>query len=89
MGVTCAWMSSASRVARTTVGVCWHSGRSPPAMSMRRLFRRIGIVGPLTRPEIGEVLPDGAAAAAGLRKGDLVLQRRRRPPWSTDSNCAT
>ncbi len=37
------------------------------------LFRRIGIVGPLTRPEIGEVLADGAAAAAGLRKGDLVL----------------
>ena len=37
------------------------------------LFRRIGIVGPLTRPEIGEVMADGAAAAAGLRKGDLVL----------------
>ncbi|MEO8544016.1 MAG: RIP metalloprotease RseP [Burkholderiaceae bacterium] len=37
------------------------------------LFRRIGIVGPLTRPEIGEVLEGGAAAAAGLRKGDLVL----------------
>lgn len=37
------------------------------------LFRRIGIVGPLTRPEIGEVLPDGAAAAAGLLKHDLVL----------------
>ncbi len=37
------------------------------------LFRRIGIVGPLTRPEIGEVMADGAAAAAGLQKGDLVL----------------
>jgi len=37
------------------------------------LFRRIGLVGPMTRPEIGEVLPDGAAAAAGLLKGDLVL----------------
>ncbi len=37
------------------------------------LFRRIGIVGPLTRPEIGEVMADGAAAAAGMRKGDLVL----------------
>jgi regulator of sigma E protease len=36
------------------------------------LFRRIGIVGPLTKPEIGEVLADGAAAAAGLRKGDLM-----------------
>ncbi len=37
------------------------------------LFRRIGIVGPLTRPEIGEVIADGAAAAAGLQEGDLVL----------------
>ncbi len=39
-----------------------------------KLFRTIGIVGPLTRPAIGEVLPDGAAAAAGLREGDLVLK---------------
>ena len=38
------------------------------------LFRRIGIVGPLTRPVIGEVVPDGAAAAAGLREGDLVVK---------------
>ena len=38
-----------------------------------QLFRRIGIVGPLGRPVIGEVMPDGAAAAAGLRQGDLVL----------------
>ena len=37
------------------------------------LFQRIGIVGPLTRPEIGEVMADGAAAVAGLQKGDLVL----------------
>ncbi len=36
------------------------------------LFRTIGIVGPMTRPEIGEVLAGGAAAAAGLKKGDLV-----------------
>ncbi len=38
------------------------------------LFRRIGIVSPLTRPEMGEILPGGAAAAAGLQKGDLVLK---------------
>ena len=37
-----------------------------------QLFRRIGIVGPLTRPVVGEVMPDGAAAAAGLRDGDVV-----------------
>ena len=38
------------------------------------LFRRIGIVGPMTQPELGEILPDGAAQAAGLRKGDRVLK---------------
>ena len=39
-----------------------------------QLFRKIGIVGPLTKPVIGEVMPAGAAAAAGLREGDLVLK---------------
>ena len=38
------------------------------------LFRRIGIVSPLTRAELGEVFPDGAAAAADLRQGDRVLR---------------
>ena len=37
-----------------------------------QLFRKIGIVGPWTPPVIGEVMPDGAAAAAGLRSGDTV-----------------
>lgn len=37
------------------------------------LLRRIGIVAPFTRPVIGEVSPDGAAARAGLRQGDLVV----------------
>ena len=37
-----------------------------------QLFRKIGLVSPLTRPVIGEVMPDGAAARAGLREGDLV-----------------
>ncbi len=37
-----------------------------------RLFRRIGIIGPWTQPLIGDVMPDGAAARAGLRSGDIV-----------------
>ncbi|MFN7856089.1 MAG: RIP metalloprotease RseP [Acidovorax sp.] len=39
-----------------------------------QLFRKIGVVGPWTRPVIGELIPDGAAARAGLRAGDLVLK---------------
>jgi regulator of sigma E protease len=38
-----------------------------------QMFRRIGIVSPLTRPEIGEVMAGGAAQRAGLLRGDLVL----------------
>jgi regulator of sigma E protease len=38
-----------------------------------QLFRKIGVVGPWARPVIGELVPDGAAARAGLRAGDLVL----------------
>lgn len=39
-----------------------------------QLFRKIGILGPWTRPVLGEVMPDGAAARAGLRQGDVVLK---------------
>ncbi len=37
-----------------------------------QMFRKIGLVTPLTRPEIGEVMAKGAAERAGLRAGDLV-----------------
>jgi len=37
-----------------------------------RLDRDIGMLRPLTAPLMGEVQPDGAAAAAGLRAGDTV-----------------
>ena len=43
------------------------------------LFRRIGIVGPMTRPVLGEILPGGAAEAAGLLPGDLVLRLGSAP----------
>ncbi len=39
-----------------------------------QLFRAIGIVGPWTRPVLGEVMAGGAAERAGLHPGDLVLR---------------
>ncbi len=38
------------------------------------LFRKIGVVGPFSRPVIGQVLAGDAADKAGLREGDLVRQ---------------
>ncbi len=38
-----------------------------------RLFERIGIVSPMSRPLIGEVAPGSPAERSGLREGDLVL----------------
>jgi regulator of sigma E protease len=46
------------------------SGRDPNP----QLFRDIGIVAPLSRPVIGEVLAGGAAERAGLQPGDVVLR---------------
>ncbi|VTU35206.1 Regulator of sigma E protease [Variovorax sp. PBS-H4] len=37
-----------------------------------QMFRKIGVVAPLTRPEIGELMAGGAAERSGLRSGDLV-----------------
>lgn len=39
-----------------------------------RMFREIGILGPWTRPVLGQILPQGAAERAGLRRGDVVLK---------------
>lgn len=39
-----------------------------------QLFRKIGILGPWTRPVLGDVMADGAAARSGLRQGDVVLK---------------
>jgi regulator of sigma E protease len=44
-----------------------------------KLFRRIGIVGPWTRPVIGEIAADSAAAKAGLVQGDVVLKLGTTP----------
>ena len=38
------------------------------------LFRKVGITSPLTAPVIGQTMPEGAAASAGLREGDVILR---------------
>ncbi|MGZ5270720.1 MAG: RIP metalloprotease RseP, partial [Ramlibacter sp.] len=45
-----------------------------PTEADATLFRRIGIMGPLTRPVLGDVVAGSPADRAGLRKGDLVLR---------------
>jgi regulator of sigma E protease len=57
-----------------TRDVLLHLGQTDTQDVDAQLFRRIGIVGPLTRPVIGEVMPGGAAAAAGLHENDIVLK---------------
>ncbi len=37
-----------------------------------QMFRKIGVLAPLTRPEIGEVMAGSAAERSGLRSGDFV-----------------
>jgi regulator of sigma E protease len=37
------------------------------------VWRRLGLGAPFQVPRIAEVVPDGAAAAAGVKRGDLVL----------------
>jgi len=37
-----------------------------------QMFRRIGLMSPLTKAEIGEVVPGGAAERSGLKQGDRV-----------------
>jgi regulator of sigma E protease len=65
-------LAGAERAARRTVAL---SLQDLPAGEVNaELFRKIGITGPWTRPQIGEVQPDGAAQRNGLRRDDLVLR---------------
>jgi hypothetical protein len=54
-----------------------------------QLFRAIGIVGPWTRPVMGEVMAGGAAERAGLRRATVVLRVGSTAMWSTASSCAS
>ena len=55
-----------------------HRELTLPLSSLKRhdpdasLFRAIGILAPLSRPVIGELMPGGAAERAGLAPGDVV-----------------
>ena len=55
-----------------------HRELTLPLSSLKRhdpdasLFRAIGILAPLSRPVIGELVPGGAAERAGLAPGDVV-----------------
>ena len=44
-----------------------------------QLFARLGMVGPYTRPVLGDTMADGAAVQAGLLRGDEVLSIDGRP----------
>lgn len=44
-----------------------------------QLLRRVGIVGPWSPAQLGDLVAGGAAERSGLRKGDLVLQVDGRP----------
>ncbi len=39
-----------------------------------QLMQKVGIIAPWTAPELGDLMEGGAAARAGLRKGDVVRQ---------------
>ena len=57
----------------TTRDVTLNLGEIETREADASMFRVIGIVGPFTRPVIGEVVAGGAAESAGLKEGDLVL----------------
>jgi regulator of sigma E protease len=44
-----------------------------------QLFRKVGILGPWTKPVLGDVVPGAAADRSGLRKDDVVVAIDGRP----------
>ncbi len=60
--------AGAGRHRELTLPLSSLKGHDPDAS----LFRAIGILAPLSRPVIGELVPGGAAERAGLKPGDVV-----------------
>ncbi len=58
---------------RATSGVLLPLASMAVSDADAQLFERIGIVAPLSRPEIGDITPGSPAERSGLRPGDLVL----------------
>ena len=54
-------------------------GQVPLKDAETQLFQRIGLLGPWTRPEMGDIMPGSAAERDGLRKGDLVDRVAQTP----------
>lgn len=72
-------LSVANRPEGATRDVRLDLGSLPAVDADPQILKTIGLAGPWTRPLIGEVLPAGAAARAGLRPGDLVLRVGETP----------
>jgi regulator of sigma E protease len=62
-------------VSRITLPLTALRGHDPDL----QLFHEIGIISPLTMPEIGKVMPGGAAERDGLKMGDLVRRIDQTP----------
>ena len=71
------WVSAKAGQAGRPLVLPLSTGPRPEADSA--LFAWVGIQAPWTAPVLGEVLPGGAAEAAGLRAGDLVLRVDGQP----------
>ncbi len=57
-----------------TARVVLRTSRADPQMVDASLLRQVGLIAPWSAPVLGDISPAGAAEAAGLKRGDQVLQ---------------
>lgn len=65
--------------AETTRTVTLATSRVGAADADAEMFRKIGLIGPWTRPVLGDIAAGSAAEKAGLRKDDTVLRVDNTP----------